>query len=144
MRSPRCNGIKNTASKHCPLFSVCHRGRVANLAPRCRCWCLSRYSDNTQRAAAAAVVAGKKGHRSFFFVSFFGLPGSAAACGPEGASGFTRRPSSLGPRRPSAQARPSGGQDGEGRGARKNRMKGNPHCERASGVRVLHVWWSSS
>lgn len=86
----------------------------------------------------------KKGIDHFFFFFFFGLPGSAAACGPEGASGFTRRPASLGPRRPSAQARPSGGQDGEGRGARENRMKGNPHCERASGVRVLHVWWSSS
>lgn len=144
------------------MRNVCVRGAVMALKTRgarivhCFLYVTAAELPTWHRVAAAGVYPDtpithserlplpckrKKGIDHFFF--FFGLPGSGAACGPEGASGFTRRPSSR-PRRPSAQARPSGGQDGEGRGARKNRMKGNPHCERASRVRVLHVWWSSS
>lgn len=127
----RCNGIKNTGASIVHCFLVCHSGRVASLALRVFIQILRKHTASVNRQRASWVT--EKGHRSF---SIF--------CDCQALQRRVVRPQSLGistsassrPRRPSAQARPSGGQTRGGKRRLKNRMKGNPHCERASRVRV--------
>lgn len=139
VRSRRCNSIKNTAASivHCFLYVTA--AELPTWLPCRRFACLFTYSDNIQRASTAAmpVRSLKKGIDLFLFFSFLG-GGKCQVLERRVVRGSLRN-FHVGVVLPVATFSTGAAfrwTDGEGKRRLKRRVKGNPHWERASRVRV--------